>query len=221
MSEERISFMEILVGVVKKPYDTFNLIWSGDMWRGLSVLTFVAILASLAGYIYAAKLPINMQEMGAALNGQTQIDLEALRGTLSIFLAMGNFVGVYTRWIIPSILIILAANLTLGEGSGRRMCVMTCFASIPQVVQHALRILDAVTADSVVVATVIASRASSTLVMMILNQAITVLNLFGLLTFVLTVYAVSANYGTNTRKAFYTTSLAYAVYILVKVYLPL
>ena len=217
MSEERISFMEILVGVVKKPYDTFSLIWSGDMWRGLSVLTFVAILASLAGYIYAAKLPINMQEMGAALNGQTQIDLEALRGAR----AMGNFVGVYTRWIIPSILIILAANLTLDEGSSRRMCVMTCFASIPQVVQHALRILDAVTADSVAVATVIASRASSTLVMMILNQAITVLNLFGLLTFVLTVYAVSANYGTNTRKAFYTTSLAYAVYIFVKVYLPL
>ena len=217
MSEERISFMEILVGVVKRPFDTFNSIRSGDMWRGLSVLTFVAILASLAGYIYAAKLPINMQEMGAALNGQTQIDLEALRGAR----AMGNFVGVYTRWIIPSILIILAANLTLDEGSGRRMCVMTCFASIPQVVQHALRILDAVTADSVAVATVIASRASSTLVMMILNQAITVLNLFGLLTFVLTVYAVSANYGTNTRKAFYTTSLAYAVYIFVKVYLPL
>jgi len=53
------------------------------------------------------------------------------------------------------------------------------------------------------------------------NQAFTVFNLFGALTILLTAVAVSVNYEATPRKAAYVTVLAYVVYMILRVYLPI
>ena len=68
---------------------------------------------------------------------------------------------------------------------------MTGFASVPRIIQQVLRIIDAYTINSAELASLIALNSFfDGLVGRILNQLIIVFNLFGILTIILTIYAV-------------------------------
>jgi hypothetical protein len=126
------------------------------------------------------------------------------------------------RWLIPSILVLLAANIWVGKGSSKRMLAMTGFASAPRIIQQLLRVVDAYTISAADIASLTATQAAASgLLGKLVNQAFTIFNLFGVLTIVLTAVAVSVNYEATPRRAALVTVLAYIVYMILRVYLPI
>ena len=99
---------------------------------------------------------------------------------------------------------------------------MTSFASIPLLILQILRIIDSQIISPSEVAQVIASRFTGEgLLVRFLNQGLNVLNVFGLITLIFTVYAVTENYGTSNRKAAQVTVLSYLTYLIIRTFLPL
>ncbi|MBA7604021.1 hypothetical protein ES703_11139 [subsurface metagenome] len=198
MSETKKSFREKIFGVLRSPSTGFPQIDEDDLRKGILIIFIIGLLSSWAGIIY-------------------------LRArTMTPFLAIGGIVGAFTRWLIPSVLVLITAKILIGDGNTRRMFAMTAFASLPQLAQQLLRVADASTISTVDLTALRAAVFPSTgLIFKVMNQGVKVFNLFGLLTLALTVYAVSANYGSPKRRALTVSVSAYLAYILLKVFLPI
>ena len=242
MSEERKSFRDKVFSVLTSPGTGFTLVEDVDLRKGVLIVLIIGLLSSWAGVVYLSKTEFDLSSLGQGVptgmggsrfararerffgSGSTpsDVDLEALRSTVMPFIAIGGMIGAFTSWLVPSVLLLIAAKILIGDGSARRMLAMTAFASLPQVVRQLLRIVDAYTISSV---DLTALRAplfpSSSLVMSALNQGVMVLNVFGLLTMALTVCAVSANYRSPNRRSLMVMALAYLAYILLKTFLPI
>jgi len=197
VSETKKSFREKIFGVLRSPSTGFPQIEEDDLRKGILIIFIIGLLSSWAGIIY--------------LRARTMMP----------FLAIGGIVGAFTRWLITSVLILIMAKILIGDGNTRRMLAMTAFASLPQLAQQLLRVVDASTISTVDLTALRAAVFPSTgLVFKAMNQGIKVFNLFGLLTLALTVYAVSANYESPNRRAITVSVLAYLAYVLLKVFLP-
>ncbi len=198
MSETKKSFREKIFGVLRSPSTGFPQIEEDDLCKGILIIFIIGLLSSWAGVIY--------------LRARTTMP----------FLAIGGIVGAFTRWLIPSALVLISAKILIGDGSTRRLLAMTAFASLPQLAQQLLRVVDAYTISNVDLTALRATLFPSTgLVFRAMNQGVKVFNVFGLLTLALTVYAVSANYRSPKRRALTVSVLAYLAYILLKVFLPI
>jgi hypothetical protein len=209
MSENKKGFVSKIFGVITSPRRAFQDIEERDLRTGLFIVFLVAILSAWAGMIYFSKTELNL--LAAGLSG---IDFEA--SSLTPFIAIGGIVGTFLRWLVPSLLVLLTAKVLVGEGSSRRMLAMTSFAFMPMVAQQLLRVLDAMTISSANLAALAASQLNATgLFGKIISQAIGVFTVFGLLTVLLNTYAVSANYGADTRKSATVTVAAYLIYVLL------
>lgn len=216
MSEERKGFTAKIIGVIKSPREAFSYIEEGDLWRGILLILVLAVLSSWAGMIYATKMEFDLAQLKVMVGPQVTIEREALKARMLPFIAIGNGIGVIIRWLIPTILIVLMAKMLVGGGNSKRMFAMTEFASIPLIVQQVLRLLDAYMISAKEITVLTASRISTTtLPMRILNQALNIFNIFGILTLVLTIFAVSTNYETRTRKAGTVAISAYIVYVML------
>jgi hypothetical protein len=231
MSEKKRGFLGKITGLATSPRDVFTGLEEFDLTRGITVVLIIAVLAGWAGMTYFAKTELQIPDMGPGggspmFNPGAQdsngIDLEALRSRLAPFIAIGGAVGTVTRWLVPSILVLFVANIWVGKGSSKRMFAMTGFASAPRIIQQLLRVVDAYTISAADLASLTATHAAASgLLGRLVNQAFTVFNLFGVLTIILTVVAVSVNYEATPRKAAYVTVLAYVVYMVLRVYLPI
>lgn len=198
MSKTGKSFREKILGVLRSPSTGFPQIEEDDLRKGILIIFIIGLLSSWAGVIYLRS------------------------GTIMPFLAIGGIMGAFTRWLIPSALVLITAKILIGDGSTRRMLAMTAFASLPQLAQQLLRVVDASTISSVdLTALRTALFPPTSLVLKALNQGVKVFNVFGLLTLALTVYAVSANYGSPKRRALTVSVSAYLAYVLLKVFLPI
>jgi len=234
MSENEKGFVSKIFGVITSPRRAFHDIEERDLRSGLLVVLLVAVLSAWAGMTYFSKTELNLQAAGQAgpfghgMPGffqpgaqDSQVDFEALRSGLVPFIAIGGIVGTFIRWLVPSLLVLLTAKVLVGEGSSRRMLAMTSFAFIPMAAQQLLRVLDAMTISSADLAALAASQLTATgLVGKIINQAIGVFTVFGLLTVLLNTYAVSANYGSDTRRSAMVTVAAYLIYVLLLAFIP-
>jgi hypothetical protein len=234
MSENEKSFASKMFGVITSPRRAFQDIEERDLRSGLLVVLLVAVLSAWAGMTYFSKTELNLQAGGpTGPFGQggpgffhpgaqdSQVDFEALRSRMVPFIAIGGIVGTFIRWLVPSLLVLMTAKVLVGEGSSRRMLAMTGFAFIPMAAQQLLRVLDAMTISSADLAALASSQLALTgLVGKIINQAIGVFTVFGLLTVLLNTYAVSANYGADTRKSAMVTVAAYMIYVLLLAFIP-
>ena len=232
MSEKKSGFLGKIMGLATSPRGVFTGIEEIDLTRGIAVVLIIAILSGWAGMTYFTKTELQIPDMGSSPGGGSPmfspgaqdsggIDPEALRSRLAPFIAIGGVLGAVTRWLVPSILVLFAANIWVGKGSSKRMLAMTGFASAPRIIQQLLRVIDAYTISAADIASLTATRAASSgLLGKLVNQAFTVFNLFGVLTIILTAVAVSVNYEATLRKATYVTVLAYVVYMILRVYLP-
>ena len=235
MSENNKGFVSKIFGMITSPRRAFQDIEERDLRAGLLVVLLVAVLSAWAGMTYFSKMELNLQAAGQAgpfVHGgpgffqpgaqDSQVDFEALRSRLVPFIAIGGVVGTFMRWLVPSLLVLLTAKVLVGEGSSRRMLAMTGFAFIPMAAQQLLRVLDAMTISSANLAALTASQLTATgLVGKIINQAIGVFTVFGLLTVLLNTYAFSANYGTDTRKSATVTVAAYMIYVLLRAFITI
>ncbi len=236
MSETGKSFREKIFGVLRSPSIGFPQIEEDDLRKGILIIFIIGLLSSMAGVIYLSKTEFDLSGLvqgGSSGMGRgggffssgsasPEIDPDVLRRTMMPFLAIGGIVGAFTRWLVPSVLVLIAAKILIGDGSTRRMLAMTAFASLPQLAQQLLRVVDASTISGVDLTALRTALFPSTgLVLRALNQGVKVFNVFGVLTLALTVYAVSANYGSPKRRALTVSVSAYIAYILLKVFLPI
>ena len=235
MSDEKIGFIGIILGTLRTPKKTFEGIGEKDLTRGIAVVVLVALLTTWAGMVYFSKTPIDFSALAGqgGMGGNSPmfhagaqdtggLDPEAIKNRLAPFVAIGNGLGAITRWLVPSVILVMVANLRVGKGSTKRLLAMTGFASAPRILQQTLRVIDAYTISTADIVSVTATRSLfQGLAGNVLNQTLGVFNLFGILTMILTVNAVSVNYETTTRKSVTVTILAYAIYILLRTYLPI
>lgn len=236
MSENKSGFLGTIIGMATSPRSVLAGIEEIDLKRGIAVVLIIAVLSGWAGMTYFSKTELQFPGMGSGSGGpgggspmfspgaqnSASLDPAALRSRLAPFIAIGGILGAVTRWLIPSILVLLVANIWAGKGSSKRMLAMTGFASAPRIIQQLLRVVDAYTISAADIASLTATRAAASgLLGKLVNQAFTVFNLFGVLTIVLTAVAVSVNYEATPRKAAYVTVLAYVVYTIIRVYLPI
>jgi hypothetical protein len=227
-----MSFTEKLVGVVTVPREAFEQIEEGDLRKGILLILVIAFLSAWAGATYFSKTEIDLSRLasGAGPGGNgffnrggstSTSDLEAIRAQMMPLIGAVNALTAFTRWLTPSILLVLAAKMLVGEGSAKRLLAMTTFASLPLLLQQILRVIDSLVITPAELKQLAATGLSGTsLVDGFLTQGLRVLNLFGLATLVLTVLAIRENYGTTTGKASQVALLAYAGYILVRTFLP-
>ena len=236
MSETKKSFREQISGVLRSPSVGFPQIEEEDLRRGVLIIFIIGILSSSAGVLYLSKTEFDLSSLvqgspsGMGRAGRffgsgsstPDIDPDVLRSTMIPFIAIGGIVGAFTRWLIPGVLVLITAKILIGDGGTKRMLAMTAFASLPQLAQQLLRIVDAFTISSVDLTALRAAPFPSTsLVLRVANHGIKVFNVFGLLTLALTVYAVSANYRSPRRRALTVSVLSYLAYVLLKVFLPI
>jgi len=233
MSENKSGFFGKIMGLATSPRGVFSGIEEIDLKRGITVVLIIAVLSGWAGMTYFTKTELQIPDMGSGSSGGSPmfnpgaqdlggLDPEALRSRLAPFIAIGGVLGAVTRWLIPSILVLLAANIWVGKGSSKRMLAMTGFASAPRIIQQLLRVVDAYTISAADIASLTATQAAASgLLGKLVNQAFTIFNLFGILTIVLTAVAVSVNYEATPRRAALVTVLAYIVYMILRVYLPI
>ncbi len=233
MSENKSGFLGKIMGLATSPRGVFSGIEEIDLKRGITVVLIIAVLSGWAGMTYFTKTELQIPDMGSGSGGGSPmfnpgaqdlggLDPEALRSRLAPFIAIGGVLGAVTRWLVPSILVLLAANIWVGKGSSKRMLAMTGFASAPRIIQQLLRVVDAYTISAADIASLTATQAAASgLLGKLVNQAFTIFNLFGVLTLVLTAVAVSVNYEATPRRAALVTVLAYVVYMILRVYLPI
>lgn len=232
MSDNNKGFFGKLIGVMTCPRETLNGIEEGDLWRGVAIVLIATVLSSWAGLIYFTKMDVGLLGLDAGLErrspmfnpgaqGYGGLDPETLKRRLTPFVALGSGLGVLTRWLVPSVLLVFGAKILMGEGGSKRMLTMTGFTSAPRLIQQILRVVDAYTINATGISSIYAVRSFEGLTGWLLNQALTVFNLFGVLTIALTCIAVSVNYDSPTRKAALVTLLSYAVYVLLRLYLPI
>jgi len=236
MSENKRGFLGKIMGLATSPRSVFTGIEETDLKRGIAVVLIIAILSGWAGVTYFTKTELQLPGMGSSPGGfsghnpmfspgaqdSSGIDPGTLRSRLTPFIAIGGMLATVTRWLVPSILVLFAANIWVGKGSSKRMLAMTGFASAPRIIQQLLRVIDAYTISAADLASLTATQAAASgLLGRLVSQAFTVFNLFGVLTIILTAIAVSVNYEATPRKAAYVTVLAYVVYMTLRVYLPI
>jgi hypothetical protein len=234
MSENDKGFVSKVSGVITSPKKAFRDIEERDLRTGLLIVLLAAVLSAWAGMTYFSKTELNLRAAGqAGPSGRggpgffqpgvqdSEFDFEAIRSRLMPFIAVGSFVGTFIRWLVPSLLVLLVAKVLVGEGSSRRMLAMTGFAFIPMAAQQLLRVLDSLTISSADLAAFASRPTSIGLVGKITNQAIGVFTVFGLITVLLTTYAVSANYEADTRKSAAVTVAAYLIYVLLRAFIPI
>ncbi len=234
MSEVEMGFADKLRGVITSPREAFEGIDERDLRKGFAVVLLAAVLSAWAGMVYTSKMDFSLllgtggtqpdgsgQFFSPGVQNAQEFDPTAIMSRLMPFIAVGNIVGSVLRWLVPSALLLLSAKVLVGEGSSRRLLAMTGFASSPKVLQQALRVVDAYVITAQELMALIASRAApADLPGRILVQALNLIDVFSVATIVLTVFAVSANYGTPTRRALAVTLLAYAAYVLIRTIIP-
>ena len=233
MSDKKSGFLGKIIGLVASPRGVFTKIEELDLKGGIIVILLIGVLAGWAGMTYFSKTELQIPNMGPGSGGgppgfgpgppgSSGVDPAVLRNRLAPFIAIGGVLGSVTRWLVPSILVLFVANIRLGKGSSKRMFAMTGFAAAPQIIQQLLRGIDSYTISAAVIASLTASRAAASgLLGKLLNQAFSVFNLFGVLTIILTAVAVSVNYEAAPRKAAIVTVMAYIMYAILRVYLPI
>lgn len=226
-------FLGKVAGVLTSPGKAFESIEEGDFMRGVALVLLAAVLTAWAGVLYTSKMDLTALApslgsssraggfFGQGFQGTPSIDVETMRSRLMPFIAIGYGLGAFTRWLVPSLIILFIAKILVGEGSSKRALAMTGFAHAPMVAQQLLRVADAYRITSQELTVIVSSRLIATnLIGRILNQALSIFTVFGVATVVLTVFAVSTNYEATMKRAAAVTISSYLVYVLLRTYLP-
>jgi len=187
----RRSLPSKLLGWLTRPQGVFAEIDEGDLWLSLLIILLIASTASLARYNYAIKLPVQIPEF-LPRPGQ-RIDPEAFKRNIAYFQAFGEAFRVIANWLLMALLIHLYMRLLGSRGSLKGMLAKAGFASLPTLLQQALRLVDSYTISRESLLELTASLQG--------GWKPSSFNLFILWTLILLILAASANYGVSKRRA--------------------
>jgi len=226
MSETKTRFLNQVLGCLRSPRRGFESIKGEDLKKGVVIILLVAAISAYAGYNYTSKTPFQLPFLSDSSASQQMpmqaVNSDALRTNLIIFSTLGNFIAVFTGWLLTGVILHIIARLMAGEGGLKRLLAQMGFASTPLVLQQLLRLIDAYTISPENLMDVRASLAlGGSLAMRFMSRAMTAFTVFGIWALILTIMAVSVNYQSSKRKSAIATILAYLVVIVVRLFLPI
>jgi len=185
MSEEKKSFASQLWGCLVHPMNAFESIEEADLRRGVAIILVIAFLSALAGYNYGSKMSFRIFDRQIVV--------------ANIF-AISNGLGVVIGWLFPTVLLHLFSSLSTDGGGLRRILALTCFASLPLVFRHGLRLVDSYTISVEYVLNIASMGVTNgNLVNRLLNQGLRFLNVFSLWSLALAAISVMVNYNACRR----------------------
>jgi len=226
MSETKTKFLNQVLDCLRAPRRGFESIKGEDLKKGVVIILLIAAISAYAGYNYTSKTPFQLPFLSDPRASQQMpmqaVNSDALRTNLIIFSTLGNFITVFTGWLLTGVVLHVLARLLTGEGGLKRLLAQMGFASTPLVLQQLLRLIDAYMISPETLMDVRSSLAlGGSLAMRFMSRAMTTFTIFGIWTLILTIMAVSVNYQGSKRKSAIATILTYVVVIVVRLFLPI
>jgi len=226
MNEKKTRIIDQIRNSMRSPIKGFVSITEKDLWKGAFIILLVALFSAITSFNYTSKspfqLPLDSASNAAPSFGPQSINPETVRGNFILLSTVRDGLKAITGWLVTGVIIHIFARLLGGNGGFKRLLALTGFASIPQVLQQIIRLIDAYTISRETLISLITVQAiTKSLPDRFISQVITTFSIFGIWTFALTIIAVSANYKYSKGKAATATIIAYLVLIMTRILLPI
>jgi hypothetical protein len=140
MSEADKGFLELLLGVLRRPGEYFEYVDEDDLGKGLIVVTVMVVLAAASTSLYMSKIPLDVL---VPQLGEMGVDVGGIAASMGMFSAIGAAVSILVGWLASTVIMHGIANLVGGRGSIKRLLAMHGFAAAPHAANYALRTVDA------------------------------------------------------------------------------
>jgi hypothetical protein len=181
------SFISSMIGVFSSPRSTFELIDEKDLRKSIIVILLIAVISAAASVLYMSKIGIPLPDTG------TLPPVGNLRSIISGMSGLVGFLGVLISWILVTAIIYALAKLSGGQGMLKGFYAQTGLAYSPFIIQHILRLIDALTFNSSLGIPTIGNR--------FITAFLGTFNIFGVINIILLAIAVSVNHKIGMRKA--------------------
>lgn len=210
MSDTDKGFMELFLGVLRRPGEYFGYVEEDDLAKSLIIVAVMVALAAVSTSVYMSKIPL---EVLVPQLGEMGVDVGDVAGSMGLFSAVGAAISILLGWVLSTAVMHGMANLAGGRGSMKRLFAMHGFAAAPHAANYALRMVDAfVSSSQSLVAFFTASRADEAkLVRAVLGT--NMLTVFGVAGIVYLTYALSINYQLRRDRALAVAVVPLLLYI--------
>lgn len=206
MSEVKTGFRSQVWGCITSPRKTLESVGEDNLGRGIVLVLIMVVLSASAGYYYGSKI---------------QLVMPGSRMAITALFALGGGIGVITGWLIPTVILHILATLLAGGGGLKRILALTGFASIPHILRHILRLIDAYTITGEQLTRIItAVGTKGSLLSHFISQGTALMNVFSLWSIALVTLSVTVNYNTTKMRAALLTVMTYLALIIIRSYLP-
>jgi len=193
-------FIGSIIGVFTSPRSTFGSIDEKDLRKSIIVILLISLVSAAASIIYMPKINTSLPNTG------TVGPMGNFRSIILMISGLSGFFGVIISWILTSSLIYAIAKLSGGHGTLKEFYAQTGFAYSPYLIQHLLRLIDALTFNASLGIPTIGNR--------FINAFIGTFNVFWLINIILLTIAVSVNQKIGVRKAAIITLLTTTILLL-------
>ncbi len=226
MNETETGLFYQIRNSIRSPMKAFKSIREKDIWKGAFIILLVALLSAIASFNYTSKSPfqppLDSTSNASPPFGPQSTNPEMIRGNFIILSTVRDGLEAITGWLVTGVIIHIFAGISGGNGGFKRLLAITGFASIPQILQQIIRLIDAYTISRETLTSLITVQAiNRSLQDRFISRVVTTFSIFGIWTFALTIIAVSVNYRHSKGRAAAYTILAYLVSIIISVLLPI
>jgi hypothetical protein len=196
MSDNKLGFIEQITGVLYRPRLVFKDMDEGDLTKGLLIMIVMVLLTAYSSMVYLNKIPLTV--ISPQLEG---VDTSQLEVSMGLFAGIGSAITVLIGWVASTLLLHGLGRFSGGSGSMKRFFAMNGFTSIMGVLNQVLRIADASIQSAATLSSYyIAYRDIGSKVLKALLGT-NLVNIWGLATIVLLVFAIEENYGASRSRA--------------------
>lgn len=196
-----MSLLRQIIECIIFPRSTFrSLLNKSNLRYSILLISMIAIIATLASYIYVEKLPQSL---------------------ITIFPIM-TLIVIFGSWLITSSLLHIFSRVQGGKSSLRNMLILSGFTSTPLLIQHTLRLIDSITiSPEQILPLMIRSQIfENQFLNAVLNSALNRFSVFWLWSLSLQVIALQENYKISRARSIITVFVTFIIMILISTFLP-
>jgi len=226
MNETETAIFYQIRNSIRSPIKAFESITEKDLRKGALIIIIIALFSAITSFNYTMKSPFQLPLDSASNDvhsfGPQSTNPEMIRGNFILLSTVRDGLKAITGWLVTGVIIHIFASILGGNGGLKRLLAITGFASIPQILKQIIRLIDAYTISRETLLSLIKVQAiNQSLPDRFISRIIATFSIFGIWTFALTIIAVSVNYRHSKGKATASTILAYLIFIIISVLLPI
>jgi len=209
--KRKLGFIGTIIRCLISPRSSFrSTLEKPSLMKATAVVLIIAILAAWASFNYRGKLPLTSSpgQPGPPPPGQAG-------QALMIMEAIMTLIGVFAIWLLSSALIHGFSRTLGGRGYFRSMLTLAGYASVPLLIQHAIRLVD----SFMVGQEALLQLATSLRLNPIANAALDIFTIFRIWSIVLLVIATRENYEISTKRSTVAAVLSFIVILFISAFL--